>query len=377
MTPRNLPEYVERGGQEVWRPPYAARVANLWGFVIQASRTAVDELLHRDFAGPTRGAVNYRCVHDNVVVAFADIAELASGDPVDSERGFLREREVSVWCIAADPRARGELVWYLPYVFADSGLAVASGREVYGYPKQVGIFDAKYPAQLVDGGTATVQALAMKTYGAGNAAESLPMISAKRTAGARGKRTTGAGGKPTAGARGKRATTSIVEEIATWFAGGFATAGARAVGPGSRPSARILPLGATPPAPDPPAPPWVKGPLTEIEPMLAALEPLELIVEMAANPTLTFLKQFRDASCATKACYQAVIESRVSMLPGADFELLDESLFELTLEDWASHPIAAELLGAPGRATVTPLRAFHAEFGFDVQLGHEIWRAPV
>jgi hypothetical protein len=139
----------------------------------------------------------------------------------------------------------------------------------------------------------------------------------------------------------------------------------------------ILPLGAPPPDPQPPAPPWVKGPLTEVEPMLEALEPLELILEMAASPTLAFLKQFRDVSCATKACYQAVVESRVAMLPDAKFQLLDESLFELTFEDWDSHPIATELLGAPGRTTVSPLRAFHAEFGFDVQLGVEIWRAPV
>jgi hypothetical protein len=363
MTRSNPPDYVERGGQEVWRPPYTARGANLWGFVVKASAAAVDELLQRDFVGPSRGAVNYRCVHDNVIVAFADIAELASGDPVDSKRGHLREREVSVWCIAADPRARGQLVWYLPYVFADNGLAVASGREVYGYPKQAGRFEAKYPAQLVDGGTATVRALAMRGYGAGNAAESLPMISVKRRPGGRAGTT--------------QTVSHIVDEIATWFAGGFATAGPRAAGPGPRQSARILPLGAPLPAPETPAPPWVKGLLTEIEPTLAALEPLELIVEMAANPTLAFLKQFRDASCATKACYQAVIESRVSMLPGAKLDLLDESRFELTLEDWSSHPLATELLGASGRTKLSPLRAFHAEFGFDVQLGDEIWRAPV
>ena len=363
MTLRNMPDYVERGGQEVWRPPYSARAASLWGFVVKASKAAVDELLQRDFAGPTRGAVNYRCVHDNIVVAFADIAELASGDPVDSQRGYLREREVSVWCLAADPRARGQLVWYLPYVFADSGLAVASGREVYGYPKQAGTFDAKYPAQLVGGGTATVRALAMRTYGPGNAAEELAMISAKRQRGG--------------GAGPAQTVSGVVDEIASWFEGGFATAGPKAVATGSRSSARILRLGAPPPAAEPPAPPWVKPALTEIEPMLAALEPLELILEMASSPTLAFLKQFRDVSCATKACYQAVVESRVAMTPGATLELLDESLYEVTLEDWSSHPIATELLGAPGRTTVAPLRAFHAEFGFDVQLGEEIWRAPV
>ena len=79
-----------------------------------------------------------------------NIGRLASGDPHDELRGYLREREVSVWCLVADVAETGptsRLLWYLPYVFTDSGQTVATGREVYGYPKQVGTFDADYPAQ--------------------------------------------------------------------------------------------------------------------------------------------------------------------------------------------------------------------------------------
>ena len=39
----------------------------------------------------------------------------------------------------------------IPYVFTDTGQTVATGREVYGYPKQLGKFAADYPGQLVSG----------------------------------------------------------------------------------------------------------------------------------------------------------------------------------------------------------------------------------
>ena len=64
----------------------------------------------------------------------------------------MSELEVSVWCLAADATAGSRLVWYLPYVFVDSGQAVASGREVYGYPKQIGLFEDDYPDALGERG---------------------------------------------------------------------------------------------------------------------------------------------------------------------------------------------------------------------------------
>ena len=165
MIPENLPDYVDRGGRQVWRPPYTASGAKLFGFVLDADAAAIDSLLHRDFNEPAGGAVDYRCAHSSVIVIFAAIEKLASGDPRDEQRGYLSELEVSVWCLAADVTAGNRLVWYLPYVFVDAGQAVASGREVYGYPKQIGLFEDDYPDKLENGGTTTVWAPAIDPYG--------------------------------------------------------------------------------------------------------------------------------------------------------------------------------------------------------------------
>ena len=124
--------------------------------MLDAEAAAIDELLDRDFNEPASGAVDYRCAHASVIVIFAAIERLASDDRRDEQRGYLSEREVSVWCLAADVAAGSRLVWYLPYVFVDAGQAVASGREVYGYPKQIGLFEEDYPDKLKNGGTTTV-----------------------------------------------------------------------------------------------------------------------------------------------------------------------------------------------------------------------------
>jgi hypothetical protein len=117
--------------------------------------------------------------------------------------------------------------------------------------------------------------------------------------------------------------------------------------------------------------------------MLSAVEgrtltgnPNDLIADLVTDTTLVFLKQFRDVSCATKACYQAVIEAPLAVQPlGASYERLDPGLFELTVQSWASDPIAEEL-GIPAGQAIVPERAFRASFGFDILLGLEVWRAP-
>jgi hypothetical protein len=147
-------------------------------------------------------------------------------------------------------------------------------------------------------------------------------------------------------------------------------------GPAPPQSAVITPISSPPPS----------G-AGQLPPPWAARRPLEtlrgpgivadygLILDMVANPTLVFLKQFRDASCPTKACYQALVEAPLAVDPrGVTYEELERGLFKVMVADWASHPIASELGIAP--ASQQPQLAFHASFCFDIKLGLEVWRAP-
>ena len=92
---------------------------------------------------------------------------------------------MSVWCLAADMNAKGRLVWYLPYIFTDSQPTVSTGREIFGYSKQLGYFDADYPTRLGDvGGTTTVSGVAIDPFGPTSGARICKMFSVTRTAGA-------------------------------------------------------------------------------------------------------------------------------------------------------------------------------------------------
>ena len=360
MIPENLPDYVDRGGRQVWRPPYTARGVKLFGFVVDANAKAIDGLLERDFNEPAGGAVDYRCAHSSVIVIFAAIDRLASEDPRDECRGYISEREVSVWCLAADVAAGNRLLWYLPYVFVDAGQAVASGREVYGYPKQIGFFEDDYPDKLENGGKTTVCAPAIDQFGVDAKAIPLPMLSADH--------------QPAGGPAPADEFSKLRERFTT----GLDINDRAPFGPGPRPSGAITPIGAPPPSRGTVStrPAWAGRRVLDTQLGRGQIESAGALVgEMVENPTLIFLKQFRDVSCPTKACYQAIVEAPLAIhLSKATYTALHKQAFKLTVADWDSHPIASDLGLDPGE--LSPELVFQAGFDFDIQLGLEVWRSP-
>ncbi len=361
MTVSNLPEYVDRGSEQVWRPPASATDVDLYGFVIPADTAAIDAMLAHDLNLPSGNAVDYRCANPNVIVTFGSIGHEASSDPVDSGRGFIRENEASVWCLAADMNASGRLVWYLPYIFTDSQQTVSTGREIFGYPKQLGSFDVGYPAALGDcGGVTTVSGLAIDPFSPTSAATKRELLSVKR--------------KP--GPAVLLGAPSVDDALDSLIPGGISVNLSVPSGPGPGPSAAITPSGSVPPATPQAATPWIKGFVNALTAPKTLLDSDTLTFDMVNGTTLVFLKQFRDITCPTKACYQAVVEAPITPhLTGIGYQQLEPSAFALTVQSWASDPIADQLGIAP-RAPIQPASAFRAKLGFEIGLGLEIWRAP-
>lgn len=360
-VPCNLPDYVERGGEQVWRAPYRASDTTLLGLVLPADQAAIDLLLQRDLVGPSGGQLDYRCAHANVVVICADITRMASTDKVGATHGWIHEREVSLWCLVADKTAGEKLVWYLPYLFADGGHPVAGGREVYGYPKAIGFFDKGYDALFTDkGATTTVHSVGLKAFTPQTEAVPLPMLSVTRKAGA---------GAP------QSAFAGFAQELTqALFPGGLSVNVQIPASSGGKASATITPVNAPPPSVPGPQGPWLKPIISKLGAAALLADSDELITSMIADPQLVFLKQFRDATCPTKACYQAIVEAGLSIDPlSASYDALDPALFGVTVEDWPSHPIAKEL-GIPASTPLTPSRAFQATLSYDVLTGLEVWR---
>jgi hypothetical protein len=374
VTPiRNLPDYVENGGrQQVYRHPYTASGVTLLGLVVPACSRKIDAVLDRDLNGPSGGAVHYASASPDVVITFTAVKRLASRDRPDSDKGYLTEREVAIWCLAAD-RANKRLVWYPPYILPDSDRAMTAGREVYGYPKQVAFFDRQYRHCLeATGGDTVIKTMAIECYDSNSHAKRQSLCTLHRTH----TEYDTAAEEP-----GDGLTMRAVEHAYDVHNREFAVHTDRLVRERPPQSAVITVGGALPPRPPAPTPPYHKPPL------LPMPEPLgrnnhDLVTELATNPTVVFLKQFRDVTCPGKACYQAVIEAPLSIHhidhgTPPTFRELPPDLLHLSFPHLDSHPIEAELGIRTDESPVFPSRAFEINhMTFDILTGLEVWRAP-
>jgi hypothetical protein len=236
---------------------------------------------------------------------------------------------------------------------------------VYGYPKQIGVFENDFPDRLVQGGDTTVEALSINPFAPNSRAQLRPMITVRRHMPSHEDVVTDS----------NQAGFSIFDEFKSLFPGEVEASTELPFTSSPTPHAVITPVDAPPPPRAPLPREWVRSMITTIESIVLGTNSTDLIWSMIHDPTLVFLKQFRDVSCQTKACYQAVVEAPLTVhLLGARYQRLQPNRFEIRFADLASHPIATDLGLAPG--AVTPVNAFQARFDFDIDLGEEVWRAP-
>ena len=133
-----LPAYVLRGGELVFQVPYAARNATQFIFLLRADAARLAATFARDFGTPSGGAVEVRPAMGLVILSASRIPTIKSAAPPDSELGGgVSELEVAFLTVGIDVRRRRPVVC-VPYLFVDSGMAVAAGRELFGLPKQHG-----------------------------------------------------------------------------------------------------------------------------------------------------------------------------------------------------------------------------------------------
>ena len=108
-----------------------------------------------------------------VIITFAHIGQLRSHAPYD-DVGWTTETEATFWMLttAHDERSGEQRrTWFVPYIFVDLPIAISMGREIYGYPKEIGWFkeDDKFAWKQhpADGGHAdefTLDAFAVERF---------------------------------------------------------------------------------------------------------------------------------------------------------------------------------------------------------------------
>lgn len=315
MTESRLPAYFPRGGELVYRQPYQARGARQHVFFLRGNPDALQATFDRSIGGPSGGAVSIRPYTSLIALTVVHIDAIRSADPPDSLIGAgIEEHEVAIWTIGVD-RQRHAPVFFTPYLFVDSGMAMAAGREVFGLPKQ----DARFTIS----GDQTPDLVMMDVLGIDRFAPETPF------------------------------TWRPVLEL-------------RRVGPAS---ARALAWRTLTEAAH-----ALGAAIGEGLPHLIA--DAELAVKMmailarGALPVMA-LKQFRDVAEPDRACYQAITEANIQItaLHGGGF-LGD---YRVTLHDLDSLPIRRDL--GLGPDPLTPLAAWWIDYDFRLESGVERWNA--
>ncbi len=324
------PLYVERGGEIVFRQPFRASGARMWCFVLQGDGARIDAVYDRYVNSPSCGAEAMSGAGSRVILNFVDIATLGSTDPEDSRLGTTAERECGLWVPGIDHRRDDRLVWTLPYLFVDSGWPMATGRETYGFPKQLADIHLDGEGAAIT--RFAVDTMALRRFAPEAVAMRERVIEVRPCSDETGHSAT-TWKDPSEGRDRMRALCHPDENLAC-------------VSPRTRPSGSGPLLGAA-------------------EVGLALFEAL-----IGDWITLVLLRQFRSCVDPRRASYSAVVEVSMVATDLRGGGLITDA-HEVELADLDSEPIAREL-GLPA-GPLRPELAFWIDFDFELTAARELW----
>jgi uncharacterized protein with NAD-binding domain and iron-sulfur cluster len=344
--------YVEYGALATAPGPLRCERARIYCFLLQTDRARVQQLCDRVFKEPTGGARRYFVPRlSRLILTFGTIAGLRSLHPAHADRGTASEPEAAIWVPTIAQRydqgryVDEHLAIFMPYLWVDDPIALASGREVYGYPKTQGWMKRLTDPRQDDGSRPPdpPDPLVLDVYGAveyspGSELSRQRLITISR----RGvRRRSSAGDGPQSLAEGSDLASlgaHFISELEPSSDAGFAQPSRRSPGRGSLGRRRRSTIA-------------------------------ELLTKGVVQQV--FLKQVRDAQRGELAALQQVVEARSSVSPGSLRWRQLRGSYELSVNQLDSHPLEDEL----GVTAQTIRLAFVAEFGFRMDPGLVRWAA--
>lgn len=324
------PRYVKRGGEQDIPNPFHLRDCAIDAFFFKADYGALLRLVSRDLnrvlcQGDWRRPLGL-LLPSVRIVPLAPVAMLVCAQTARIEVpgvGWMPEVDVAFWipvlilAKVGPLRIPWEIGFYQPYLFVDSGQAMATGRETYGYHKMLGEFDL--PSDPAHPEKIEVRSIAWRTYGSEQKAQLERVFTLRETSGA----------LPASSdfSSFEQALRKLLETVAD------------------------------------------HGTELFVRALNAQINLLELFDLTRVQQV--FLKQFRAIEDPSRACYQAVSKvgaplrhfHRGGLLPGR---------YELDLADLASLPIREEL--GLGAGTLKPFASFWGVIDFDLERGTTLGR---
>lgn len=151
-------DYLRRGGMDAQPAPWQCDDVRAHVYYVKGDMTKLEQLCDRCLN--LTGAPRYTPVLDFVALTFQRFEGMFSdGGPNTSQQGRHHYSEASFWVLVSngvDTRV------FIPYMFVDNWIALAAGREIYGFPKEFA--EVEMPTAS-NGDTAAVTALALRLAG--------------------------------------------------------------------------------------------------------------------------------------------------------------------------------------------------------------------
>lgn len=308
--------FVELPGNTVARLPYIATNALMHAMAFDSPQHVLQRVCDRVLNAPAGGRLRFQIVAPYVLYTALYAERMYSGDPLDKSKGYVAESDIGFWIFVTggdpDNPTSWEQFWLPVYLFVDRASALSAGREVFGYPKNLGEF--VFSSASRDGDAAVeVKAEHYPVFGPGQPSEIASLFALEMA--------------PTV------AETEALQGIGDWSRG-FADR----FGLNRRPErARVI----------------------------ATQDPCAML-PMGYMPMI-FLKQFRDLAQPARACYQAITTINAVMAECRDGNTLPGA-YRLRLHRSDSHPIADDLGLSDGQGTTAVLPAA-AQMRIDFNVG--------
>jgi uncharacterized protein with NAD-binding domain and iron-sulfur cluster len=282
--------YIARPGDEEMPLPYAFGGLTIRSFPLEADVTMLQAMCDRYLNIAPQEVAEFRPLGGLVFMQVATYKSLASSS---DREGFFSENEISFnVLLARGRRVNGrwqaqDLAFYFPYIYVDNSWAIATGREVFGYPKAWSTLqippDPKHPAPV------RLETMVLPVLAPGTKLELRPLI-------------------------------EINEHREGWLSERLHQIEDIAIG------VKDYFLGHD-------------GLLMQLDRGLLG-EVLHTVTE--GRIPVVSLKQYRDAVSPDRACYQAIVSAvmRITKYHGGG---LLPGRYEVKIHDYASTPIAREL----------------------------------
>lgn len=318
----NLPPYVSTGDRIVGWGPYLQQGTILHNFCVSGDKDRIQQKLDTMFAEPSGGEVRYHPITSKLFLSVAEIARIIPQNPIDYQRGGVSEIDVTIWTVAHREGAGVfELRWIPLFLAVDNDWAMATGREVYGFPKEIGqfTFDPQTP-DPADGRTFLVNAFAIPKFSPQSTPTWLPLFEIRPQV------------KDTHEPKG------FWDKIEHFADEAIERLGENVVDVALKIASEKAIARA------------IKG-----EPVI-----------------LPFLKQFPDVADPTRACYQAIVEAPTTINTFRRGGVTTPQ-YDVLVHSYDSHPFFKELGIKPEVEDVG--RGMWVDFDFTMDLGVELWKA--